>query len=156
MRKPTTNLQNLLVNNRLLSLANIYRQYHYHELLEKQVRSVIDPLVDFTYVLGQYKNNTLVAYVANHSQGQFLRLQHYSIVNSLKQMDFADLSKLKVLVDPVFFNPVNDPQDYKPVKSVIKEDDLELVKQSACQVTNSSLAKALNKLASTLNELHES
>ena len=155
MRKPTTNLQNLLVNNRLLSLANIYRQYHYHELLEKQVRSVIDPLVDFAYVLGQYKNNTLVVYVANHSQGQFLRLQHYSIVNSLKQMDFADLSKLKVLVDPEFFN-AKDLEDNKPAKSAIKEDNLELVKQSACQVTNPNLAKALDKFASTLDELHES
>ena len=106
MKKATISLQNVLTDNKH-ALANLYRHWHYQRQLAAQVDRIIKQQISRTvlpYVIGQYKKHHLTIYVADHSQGQFLRYQQHAIVQQLRTIAaFYDLEKLRIAVDPDMF-----------------------------------------------------
>ena len=86
MKKATISLQNVFTDNKH-ALANLYRHWHYQRQLAAQADRIIKQQISravLPYVIGQYKKHHLTIYVADHSQGQFLRYQQHAIVQQLQ------------------------------------------------------------------------
>ena len=159
IRKSTINLQHLFTDNKH-GLANLYRHWHYQRQLAVEVDRIIKQQISRTalpYVVGQYKKYRLTIYVADHSQGQFLHNQQYSIVQQLRtRAAFHDLERLRIAVDPDMFPPpakrsVMVRQGTDRIKIVRKK--AQRIRSLAAQVQDSRLAKRLQHLADTMERM---